>query len=59
MLEWLKEILGDSYTEEIDSKVSAEIGKGFVSRADFNTKNDEVKTLQGQLQTAQDGPESL
>ena len=49
MLEWLKEILGDSYTEEIDSKVSAEIGKGFVSRADFNTKNDEVKTLQGQL----------
>lgn len=55
MLEWLKEILGDSYTEEIDSKVSAEIGKGFVSRADFNTKNDEVKTLQGQLQTAQDG----
>ena len=27
MLEWLKEILGDSYTEEIDKKVSAEIGK--------------------------------
>ena len=55
MLEWLKEILGDSYTEEIDSKVSAEIGKGFVSRADFNAKNDEVKNLQVQLQTAQDG----
>ena len=55
MLEWLKEILGDSYTEDIDGRVSAEIGKGFVARADFNTKNDEVKTLQGQLKTAQDG----
>lgn len=53
--EWLKEILGDSYTEDIDGRVSAEIGKGFVARADFNTKNDEVKTLQGQLKTAQDG----
>lgn len=55
MLDWLKEILGDSYTEEIDSKVSAEIGKGFVARSDFNEKNEEVKTLRGQLQTAQDG----
>ena len=55
MLEWLKEILGDSYTEEIDSKVSAEIGRGFVSRSDFNAKNEEVKTLQGQLETAQTG----
>ena len=49
MLEWLKTILGDSYTEEIDKKVSAEIGKGFVSRTDFNAKNEELKTAQGQL----------
>ena len=49
MLEWLKTILGDSYTEEIDKKVSAEIGKGFVSRADFNAKNEELKTAQSQL----------
>lgn len=28
MLEWLKTILGDQYTEEIDKKVSDEIGKG-------------------------------
>lgn len=55
MLDWLKEILGDSYTEEIDNKVSVEIGKCFVARSDFNDKNEEVKTLREQLQTAQDG----
>ena len=49
MLEWLKTILGDAYTEDIDSKVSAEIGKGFVARADFNAKNDAVKALEGQI----------
>lgn len=45
MLEWLKTILGDTYTEDIDKKVSAEIGKEFVSRADFNTANEAKKTL--------------
>ena len=45
MLEWLKTILGDAYTEEIDKKVSEEIGKNFVARADFNTVNAEKKTL--------------
>ena len=45
MLEWLKTILGDTYTEDVDKKVSAEIGKEFVSRADFNTANEAKKTL--------------
>lgn len=36
MLEWLKAILGDGYNEEIDKQISAEIGKGFVAKADFN-----------------------
>jgi regulator of replication initiation timing len=49
MLEWLKTILGDAYTEEIDKKVSAEIGKNFVSRADFNTLNETKKTLEKQI----------
>ena len=44
MLEWLKTIRGDHYTEDIDKQISAEIGKGFVARADFNSKNDELKT---------------
>lgn len=43
MLEWLKTILGETYTEEIDQKVSAEIGKAFVSKSDFNTTNTELK----------------
>lgn len=52
MLEWLKAILGDAYTGEIDKKVSAEIGKAFVSKADFNTKNAELKTAKDQLEEA-------
>lgn len=52
MLEWLKTILGDGYTEEIDKKVSEEIGKGFVSKADFNLKNEELKSVRGQLNDA-------
>ena len=39
MLEWLKNVLGDGYTDEVDAKVSAEIGKNFVSKADFNQVN--------------------
>ena len=49
MLEWLKTILGDSYTEEIDKKVSDEIGKGFVSRSDFNAVNEAKKGLEKQI----------
>ena len=43
MLEWLKNILGEAYTDEVDAKVSAEIGKNFVAKADFNAKNDVLK----------------
>lgn len=56
MLEWLKNILGDAYTDVIDAKVSAEIGKNFVSKADFNQVNaakkkaeDDVKARDQQL----------
>ena len=49
MLEWLKTILGDQYTEEIDKKVSDEIGKGFVSRSDFNAVNEAKKGLEKQI----------
>lgn len=51
-LEWLKTILGDNYTEEIDKKVSAEIGKAFVAKADFDTKNTELKTIKEQFSEA-------
>ena len=43
MLEWLKTILGEQYTEDIDKKVSTEIGKAFVARPDFNALNEAKK----------------
>ena len=46
MLDWLKPILGDAYTEEIDKKISEEIGKGFVARTDFNTLSATKKQLE-------------
>lgn len=49
MLEWLKTILGDTYTEDIDKKVSDEIGKGFVARSDFNVLNETKKALETQI----------
>lgn len=51
MLDWLKKILGDTYTEDIDKKVSDEIGKQFVSRSDFNTLNETKKTLENTVDT--------
>lgn len=51
-LEWLKSILGDAYTEDVDKKVSGEIGKNFVARADFNAANEAKKTLEEQLNAA-------
>lgn len=52
MLEWLKTILGDGYSEELDKKVSEEIGKGFVAKADFNTIKDVKKDLENKLAEA-------
>lgn len=52
MLEWLKNILGESYTEEIDKAVAAEIGKAFVAKADFDAKNTELKAARAQLADA-------
>lgn len=54
MLEWLKTILGDHYTEGIDKQISTEIGKGFVARADFNAKNDELKTANTTINSLRD-----
>ena len=48
MLEWLKTVLGEAYTDDIEKKVSDEIGKNFVARADFNAKLEEIKTLHTQ-----------
>jgi len=52
MLEWLKTILGDAYSEEIEKQISAEIGKGFVARTDFNAANEAKKAVEAQLAEA-------
>ena len=49
MLSWLKDILGDNYTEDIEKKISQEIGKNFVAKADFNAKNEALKNLEAQV----------
>lgn len=46
MLEWLKTILGEAYTEDIDKQVSAEIGKNFVSKTDFSSVKEAKKQLE-------------
>lgn len=50
-LEWLKTILGDGYTEDIESKIAQEIGKCFVSKADFNAVKTQQKKLEDDLKT--------
>ena len=54
MLEWLKNVLGDAYTPEIDTAVSQEIGKGFVARTDFNTKTAKVTELETEVKQLRD-----
>lgn len=48
-LQWMKDILGDAYTDEMDAKVSAALGERFVARADFNEKTGKVKELETQV----------
>ena len=47
-LQWLKEILGDAYTEDLDAKACATLGERFVSRQDFNDKNAKLKEAEAQ-----------
>lgn len=51
-LAFLKELLGDKYTEELDAKISDAVGKGFVAKADFNELKETKKLLETQLAEA-------
>jgi len=51
MLTWLKDILKEQYTEDTDKKISDEIGKGFVAKADFNALNDTKKKQDEDIKT--------
>lgn len=54
-LQWMKDILGDAYTDEMDAKVSAALGERFVARADFNEKTGKVKELETQVTQLNEG----
>lgn len=54
-LQWMKDILGDAYTDEMDAKVSAALGERFVARADFNEKIGKVKELETQVTQLNEG----
>ena len=54
-LQWMKDILGDAYTDEMDAKVSEALGERFVARADFNEKNSRVRELEAQVTQLNDG----
>lgn len=49
MLDWLKPVLGEGYSEDIEKKVEEAIGKRFVSKTDFNAANAEKKALSTQI----------
>ena len=50
-LEWLKEILGEAYSEELEKKISGQIGKSFVSKEDFNKAKGDLKVANETIQT--------
>lgn len=49
--EWLKEILGESYTEDEDKKVADKLGELFVTKADFNAVNEKKMELEKKANT--------
>lgn len=53
-LEWLKDLIGEDYTEELDAKVCQAVGERFVARADFNAKNRRVAELEAQVGKLED-----
>lgn len=48
-MDWLKDILGEAHTDDIDKKIAGYIGKNFVSKTDFKAETDKVKGLEGQI----------
>lgn len=54
MFDWLKDILGDNYSEDIDKAVAKQIGKDFVAKSDFNATKRKLDDLQKDVE-AKDG----
>lgn len=58
-LEWLKELIGDGYTDEIDSKAAAKLGESYVSKADYDTLNTAKVDLDKQIKARDKDIEAL
>ena len=52
-LTWLQEIVGETYTEAMDAAACQAIGRNFVSRADFNAKNQTLQEKETELAALQ------
>ena len=48
-MDWLKELLGTAYTEELANKFKAEIPKHFVAKEQYNKKVEEIKVKDTQI----------
>lgn len=51
MKEILTQLFGEAVTDEALKTFNAELGKKFVSKADFNAKSEEIKTLKAEKQS--------
>lgn len=49
MKEFLKQLFGDAVTEDVSKQFNTELGKRFVAKSDYNTKLEEIKTLNGKI----------
>ncbi|MCI1958842.1 MAG: phage scaffolding protein [Clostridia bacterium] len=58
-LSWLKDIIGDSYTDEMDSKAAAKLGESYVSKADYDTLNTAKADLDKQIKARDKDIEAL
>lgn len=52
MLEWLKELIGESYSEELDKKVSEQLASKYESKTDYDTLSEGKKDLESRLNEA-------
>lgn len=51
MLTWLKELLGEAYSEEIDKKVTEQIGKEYAPKSDLDALGEVKAQLEKEVET--------
>ena len=54
MIEWMKEILGDAYTEDIDNKITARLTADYAPKADLEAANTAKSEAEAALAAAND-----